>query len=176
MLHISDLRLRTLLRLIWYNGVMEELNKTLQELHDDMLALEELSKGPNYYKDRDPKKYAKMLGKLKRDRKTKGHKEEATQKVLQARRREKGAPGTKSGQNGRSGHANGHDKSSTASAVKKLQNAQKKSGQRLSLDRKNNSRGYESKNVRMVPDKLNRGDEENKAKKAYLKNKSKKKK
>ena len=54
---------------------------------------------------------------------------------------------TTAGQKGRKGHKNGNDKSSTASAVKKLQNAQKKSGQRLSLDRKDNERGYESKNV-----------------------------
>ena len=117
-----------------------------------------------------------MLAKLRRDRTTKGHTEEAAQKVQQARRRERGGAGTTSGQHGRRGHKNGHDKSSTASAVKKLQNAEKKHGQRLSLDRKNNERGYESKNVRYVPDRLNNGDEERADKKKWLKNHSKKKK
>jgi len=158
----------------------DKLLKTLQELNDDLEWLDaelgsELNKGPNYWKDKDPAKYAKMLGKLSRDRKTTGHKEEATQKVLQARRRERGGSGTKSGQNGKSGHSGGHDKSSTSSAVKKLQNAQKKQGKRLSLDRKDNNKGYGAGNVRLVPDHLNRGDEENKAKKKYLNKKKKKK-
>lgn len=152
---------------------MEELNKALQELHDDMLALEELSKGPNFWKDKDPKKYRKMLGKLKRDRKTKGHKEAATQAVLQARRRERGGSGTTAGQNGKSGHSSGHDKSKTSSAVKNFQNAEKKSSTRLSLDRKNNNKGYESSNVRKVPISMNRGDEERKDKKKWVNRKKK---
>ena len=159
----------------------DKLLKSLSELYADLLWLDnelgseamELSKAAHYWKNKNPAKYKKMLGKLRRDRKTKGHKEEATQKVLQARRRENGKSGTTAGQHGRSGHKSGHDKSSTASAVKKLQNQEKKHGQRLSLDRKDNERGYESKNVRYVPDKLNRGDEENKAKKKWLKNKKK---
>lgn len=158
----------------------DNMLKLLEELNEDLIEMdaelaEELNKAAFYWKDRDPAKYKKMLGKLKRARTTAGDPEEAAQKVQQARRREKGGPGTTAGQNGKSGHSSGHDKSSTASAVKKLQNAQKKSGQRLSLDRKNNNKGYEGSNVRMVPDKLNRGDEENKAKKKYLANKKKKK-
>lgn len=155
---------------------MEELNKTLQELHDDMLALEELSKGPNFWKDKDPKKYRRMLNNLKRDRKTVGHKERATQEVLQARRREKGGSGTTSGQNGKSGHSSGHDKSKTSSAVKRFQNSEKKAGQKLSPDRKNNNKGYESSNVRNVPQHLNRGDEEREDKKDWVKKKKNKKK
>lgn len=156
----------------------DKLLKSLEELYEDLQWLDaelsqDLVKGPHYYKDKNPAKYKKMLAKLRRERKTPGHKEEATQKVLQARRRERGGSGTTAGQ-GRRGHASGHDKSSTASAVKKLQNQEKKHGKRLSLDRKNNKRGYESKNVRYVPDKLNRGDENNKAKKKWLKNKNKK--
>jgi len=155
----------------------DKLLKSLTSLYEDLLELDkeldldkdELYKGAHYWKNKNPKKYAQMLKKLKKDRKTPGHKEEATQKVLQARRREKGGSGTTAGQHGRHGHKSGHDKSSTASAVKKLQNAQKKSGQRLSLDRQNNDKGYESSNVKMVPDKLNRGDENNKKKKEWYK-------
>jgi len=159
-----------------------KLLKSLASLYFDLLELDvelerdkdELNKAAHYWKDKDPAKYKKMLAKLKRDRKTKGHKEEATQKVLQARRRERGGSGTTSGQHGRKGHKSGHDKSSTASAVKKLQNAQKKSGQRLSLDRKNNDKGYESKNVRYVPDRLNNGDENRADKKKWIKKQKKK--
>jgi len=38
-----------------------------------------------------------------------------------------------------------------------MQSAEKKTGSKLSLDRKNNERGYESKNTRAVPQSLNRG-------------------
>jgi len=96
---------------------MEELNKALQELHDDMLALEELSKGPNYWKDKDPKKYKKMLGKLSSERKKPGSKERGYQQVLQAKRREKGGSGTTSGQNGKSGHSSGRMSTSTGTAA-----------------------------------------------------------
>ena len=161
---------------------MEELNKALQELYDDMLALEELieseelEKAAHYWKNKNPKKYRKMLNKLKRDRKTPGHKERATQEVLQARRRERGGSGTTSGQNGKSGHSSGHDKSKTSSAVKRFQNSEKKAGRKLSPDRVNNNKGYEAHNVRNVPQELNRGDEERKDKKKWLNNKKKSKK
>jgi len=155
----------------------DKLLKSLTSLYEDLLWMDseleseqnQLVKGPNYYKDRDPAKYKKMLAKLRRDRTTKGNKEEAAQKIQQARRRERGGRGTTAGQHGRHGHKSGHDKSSTASAVKKLQNQEKKHGQRLSLDRQNNDKGYESSNVRYVPDKLNRGDENNKKKKEWYK-------
>jgi len=155
----------------------DKLLKSLTSLYEDLIWLDgvlefeedSLNKAAHYWKNKNPKKYAQMLKKLKHDRKKVGNKEEAAQKVQQARRRERGGSGTTAGQHGRHGHKSGHDKSSTASAVKKLQNAQKKSGQRLSLDRQNNDKGYESGNVKMVPDKLNRGDENNKKKKAWYK-------
>lgn len=165
---------------LWYNIVMENDNllKSLQDLHDDLVWLDEeissdLTKGPNYYKDKDPAKYKKMLSKLARERKKPGSKERGYQQVLQSRRRQRGGSGTTAGQHGHKGHAKGHDKAKTSSAVKHYSSAEKKSGQKLSPDRINNERGYESKNVRLVPEKLNRGDENNKKKKAWLKNKKK---
>lgn len=116
-----------------------------------------LMKGPNYYKDKDPAKYKKMLNKLAKERKTKGHKERATQQVLQAKRREKGGPGTTAGQNGKSGHSSGHMKASTGSAAKRFASSEKKSNEKLSIDRKDNNKGYESGNTRNVPQRLNRG-------------------
>ena len=118
---------------------------------------EELIKGPNYYKDKDPVKYRKMLNKLKRDRKTPGHKERAQQQVLQAKRRERGGSGTKAGQNGKSGHSSGHMKGKHGSAVKRYQSSEKKAGTKLSPDRKDNNKGYAAGNVRNIPQKLNVG-------------------
>ena len=113
---------------------------------------EALIKGPNYWKDKDPTKYKKMLSELKNARKTPGHKERAQQQILQAKRRERGGKGTKTG-NGHSGKMDG--KHSTK--VKQYQNSEKKAGAKLSPDRKDNSKGYQSGNVRNVPQELNRG-------------------
>ena len=70
----------------------DNILKSLEELYEDLLELDkelesdkdELNKAAHYWKNKDPAKYKKMLAKLRRDRKTTGHKEEATQKVLQA--------------------------------------------------------------------------------------------
>jgi len=142
----------------------DSLLKSLQDLYDDLVWLEEqisaeLNKGPNYWKDRNPAKYKKMLSKLRRERKTPGHKERGYQQVLQAKRREKGAPGTRSGQNGKKGHSSGHMKTKTGSAVKRYASAEKKHGKKMSMNRKNNNKGYASGNVKLISQKYNKGDE-----------------
>ena len=38
-----------------------------------------------------------------------------------------------------------------------MKRAEKKTGQKLSPDRKNNSKGYAASNTRAIPEKLNRG-------------------
>lgn len=119
--------------------------------------IEELEKAAHYWKDKDPVKYKKKLAELARNRKTIGHKEKATQMVLQAKRRERGGSGTTAGSGGTKGHSKGKMTNDTGSAVKRIQNKEKKTGSKLSLDRKNNMRGYESKNTRLIPQKLNRG-------------------
>ena len=151
----------------------DKLLKSLEELYRDLVWLDvelesELNKGPNYWKDKDPAKYKKMIAKLARDRKTPGHKERGYQQVLQGKRREKGGSGTTSGQNGKSGHSSGHNKQDTGKAAKNFASSEKKAGRKLSQDRKDNNKGYESSNVRNVPQDLNRGDENNKKKKKYL--------
>lgn len=143
---------------------MNNLIKSLQELYEDLLWLEseiadDLNKGPNYWKDKDPAKYKKMLSKLRRDRKTPGHKERGYQQVLQAKRREKGGPGTKSGQNGNKGHSSGRLGAKTGSAVKRYASAEKKHGKKMSMNRKNNDKGYGSGNVELISQKYNKGDE-----------------
>ena len=158
---------------------MDELNKALQELHDDMLGLcdlvesGDLEKAAHYWKDKNPAKYKKMLGKLKNERKKPGSKERGYQQVLQAKRREKGGSGTTSGQNGKSGHSSGHMKTSTGTAAKRYASAEKKHGKKMSINRKNNNKGYAAGNTELISQKYNRGDE-NYAKKAPEKNKSKK--
>lgn len=157
----------------------DKVLKSLQELYNDLLELDaelssELNKGPNYWKDKNPAKYRKMLNKLKRERKTPGSKERGYQQVLQARRREKGGSGTTAGQHHHKGHAKGRDHSKTSSAVSRYQNGEKKYGRKMSLDRKNNNKGYGAGNVRLAPQELNRGDENNKKKKAWYKKQKKK--
>jgi len=118
--------------------------------------MEELEKGPNYWKDKNPAKYKKMLGKLANERKKPGSKERGMQQVLQAKRREKGGAGVKAGKDG-SGHSKGHMKTKTGSAVARYQSSEKKAGTKLSIDRKDNSKGYAAGNTRNIPQKLNRG-------------------
>jgi hypothetical protein len=90
------------------------------------------------------------MNKLSRKRKTPGTKERAWQHADQSLRREQGRSGTTTG-----GHKSGHG--SRQEIQKKMQRAEKKTGQKLSLDRKNNERGYASDNTRAVPERLNRG-------------------
>jgi len=125
----------------------KDLNKIIEDLE------ERLAKGPNYRKDKDPAKYRKMLNKLKSQRKTPGHKERAYQQVLQAKRRERGGAGTKTG----NGHSKGKMKQDTGSAAKRYASSEKKAGTKLSIDRKDNNKGYGSGNTRNVPQNLNRG-------------------
>jgi nitrogen fixation/metabolism regulation signal transduction histidine kinase len=117
---------------------------------------EQLEKAAHYWKDKDPKKYKAMLNELKRKRKTPGNKERGYQQVLQAKRRERGGSGTTAGQNGKSGHSSGKMNSDTATAVKRYSSAEKGKG-KLSIDRKDNNKGYGSGNTRLVPQNLNRG-------------------
>ena len=131
-------------------------NELIKSIVDTLQEAEELCKGPNYWKDKNPAKYKKMLAKLRNERKTPGSKERAYQQVLQAKRRENGQSGVTAGHDGK-GHSKGKMKTKTGTAAKRYQSAEKKSGAKLSIDRKNNSKGYEGSNTRLVPQKLNRG-------------------
>jgi hypothetical protein len=89
------------------------------------------------------------LKKLKTAKKTPGHWQRAQTKADDALRRQKGKNGT--------AHKKSSGLGSRDSIVKQTQSAEKKTGQKLSPDRKNNGLGYASSNTRMVPEKLNRG-------------------
>ena len=90
------------------------------------------------------------LNKLSSKRKKPGTKERSWQHADQALRRDRGGAGTTSG-----GHATG--KGNRQQIQRKMKAAEKKTGEKLSLDRTNNDRGYEAKNTRAVPQSLNRG-------------------
>jgi len=89
------------------------------------------------------------LNKLKTAKKTPGHWQRAQTKADDALRRQDGKNGT--------AHHKSKGRGTRESIVKQTQVAEKKTGQKLSPDRKNNSKGYAAKNTRMVPEKLNRG-------------------
>lgn len=91
----------------------------------------------------------KHLSKLKKDKKTPGHWQRAQTKADDALRRQKGKNGTAKKKHKGLGNRD--------SIVKQTQRAEKKTGQKLSPDRKNNGKGYAASNTRMVPEKLNRG-------------------
>ena len=88
--------------------------------------------------------------KLNAARQTPGHTERAQNKAQQAIRREKHGNGTATPKSKGKAESN-------AKLAAKMQRAEKKTGEKLSPDRKNNGEGYHSKNTRAVPEKLNRG-------------------
>src|ERR1035437_3038110 len=92
---------------------------------------------------------AACLKKLRVAKKTPGSAQRAQTKADDALRRQKGKNGT--------AHKKSSGLGNRASIVKQTQSAEKKTGQKLSPDRKNNGKGYASSNTRMVPEKLNRG-------------------
>jgi hypothetical protein len=89
------------------------------------------------------------LKKLKTAKKTPGHWQRAQTKADDALRRQDGKNGTASKKSSGRG--------SRKTIVKQMQSAEKKTGQKLSPDRKNNSKGYAASNTRAVPEKLNVG-------------------
>lgn len=91
----------------------------------------------------------KCLSKLAHAKKTPGSSQRAQTKADDALRRQKGKNGT--------AHKKHSGLGSRDSIVRQVKSAEKKTGQKLSPDRKNNSKGYASSNTRMVPEKLNRG-------------------
>lgn len=130
----------------------EELNLSIPEL----VELEELSKscprcgGKSANSSNPSGRCRSCLKKLARNKKTPGHWQRAQTKFDDSKRRENGKNGT------------AHKKSkgrvkSRKQFVSKFQSDEKKIGEKLSPDRKDNSRGYEAKNVRNIKESLNRG-------------------
>lgn len=89
------------------------------------------------------------LKKLKTARQTPGTYQRNHQQADSALRRQDGKNGTASHKSSGRG--------SRDEIVGKMKRAEKKTGQKLSADRTDNSKGYASKNVRAIPQNLNRG-------------------
>lgn len=89
------------------------------------------------------------LKKLASNKKKVGHYLHEHKVADDALRRQKGKNGTASKKKSGLG--------SREQIIKQTHAAEKKAGQVLSPDRKDNSKGYSAKNVRMVPKELNRG-------------------
>ena len=89
------------------------------------------------------------LKKLAANKKKPGHWQRAQTKADDALRRQDGKNGT--------AHHKSSGRGNRDSIVKQVKRAEKKTGQKLSPDRKDNGKGYASSNTRMVPEKLNRG-------------------
>lgn len=87
---------------------------------------------------------------LRQARATPGHSERAQHLAGLARKREN------VGTNTATPKSKGKSESN-AKLVQKLQSEEKKTGERLSLDRKDNAKGYASSNTRAIPEKLNVG-------------------
>ena len=137
---------------------MEEL-LTTQDLEtlskEELSELEELAKkcprcgGASANPSNPSGRCRKHLNQLSRNKKTPGHWQRAQTKADDALRRQKGKNGT--------AHKKSSGLGTRASIVKQTQSAERKTGQKLSPDRKNNVKGYAASNTRMVPEKLNRG-------------------
>lgn len=89
------------------------------------------------------------LNKLASNKQKPGHWQRAQTKADDALRRQDGKNGTASHKSSGRG--------TRKSIVKQMKTAEKKTGQKLSPDRKNNSKGYAASNTRAVPEKLNVG-------------------
>jgi hypothetical protein len=137
---------------------MEEINKYAGSSFEDFLkeeGIEPLEKkcprcgGASANSGNPAGRCRKHLSKLSADKKKPGSWQRAQTKADDALRRQKGKNGT--------AHKKSSGLGTRASIVKQTKSAEKKTGQKLSPDRKNNGKGYAASNTRMVPEKLNRG-------------------
>lgn len=122
----------------WYNKGMETLEKSCPRCG-----------GKSANASNPQGRCSACLKKLKTAKKTPGSWQRAQTKADDALRRQKGKNGT--------AHKKSSGLGSRDSIVSQTKAAERKTGQKLSPDRKNNSKGYASSNTRMVPEKLNRG-------------------
>jgi hypothetical protein len=134
---------------------MEQLLKVAQEIAADEEYLEELAKScprcgkPSKNKGNSSGRCASCLKKLASNKKKVGHYLHEHKVADDALRRQKGKNGT--------AHKKSSGLGSRKSIIKQTHAAESRTGQVLSPDRKDNSKGYSASNTRMVPPELNRG-------------------
>lgn len=129
--------------------------ETAQEIRADEEFLEELAKScprcgkPSKNKSNPQGRCASCLKKLAANKKKVGHYLHEHKVADDALRRQRGKNGT--------AHKKSSGLGSRKSIIRQTHAAEAKTGQVLSPDRKDNSKGYSSSNTRMVPPELNRG-------------------
>lgn len=134
---------------------LEELLKSARESAADEEYLEELAKscprcgGKSKNPSNPSGRCASCLKKLASNKKKVGHYLHEHKVADDALRRQKGKNGT--------AHKKHRGLGDRKAIIKKVHAAEKKTGQVLSPDRKDNSKGYSASNTRMVPPELNRG-------------------
>ena len=134
---------------------LQQLFKTAKETASDDEFLEELAKscprcgGKSANSGNKAGRCSSCLKKLASNKKKVGHYLHEHKVADDALRRQKGKNGTASKKSSGIG--------SRKEIINKVKSAEKRTGQVLSPDRKDNSKGYSSSNVRMVPPELNRG-------------------
>lgn len=138
--------------------ILEKFQQVLdlaKEISQDEDTLEELAKScprcgkPSKNKSNSSGRCASCLKKLAANKKKVGHYLHEHKVADDALRRQSGKNGT--------AHKKSSGLGSRKSIIKQTHSAEAKTGQVLSPDRKDNSKGYSAKNTRMVPPELNRG-------------------
>lgn len=139
-------------------SILEKFEQVLslaKELAADEEYLEELAKScprcgrPSANKSNPSGRCSACLKKLAANKKKVGHYLHEHKVADDALRRQKGKNGT--------AHKKSSGLGSRKSIISQTHAAEAKTGQVLSPDRKDNSKGYSAKNTRMVPPELNRG-------------------
>ncbi len=134
---------------------LEQVFNLAKELAADEEYLEELAKScprcgkASANKSNPSGRCSACLKKLAANKKKVGHYLHEHKVADDALRRQKGKNGT--------AHKKSSGLGSRKSIIKQTHAAEAKTGQVLSPDRKDNSKGYSAKNTRMVPPELNRG-------------------
>ena len=133
----------------------EQVLRLAKEIAADEEFLEELAKScprcgkPSANKSNPSGRCSSCLKKLASNKKKPGHYLHEHKVADDALRRQKGKNGT--------AHKKSSGLGSRKSIISQTHAAEAKTGQVLSPDRKDNSKGYSAKNTRMVPPELNRG-------------------
>jgi DNA-directed RNA polymerase subunit RPC12/RpoP len=128
---------------------MSELSDKIWDLVEELVKSKCVRCGTEVSGGSKGSRCKSCMDKLTKLRHTAGTKERAWRKADDATRRQKGKNGTAPGTS--KGNGDWSD------IAKKHQKAEKKTGQKLSPDRKDNSEGYNGKNTRAIPEHLNRG-------------------
>lgn len=128
--------------------LMDDLEKQVPEITEEELIKGKCVRCSNSVSSKGGR-CASCLKKLKAARQTPGTYQRNHQQADSALRRQDGKNGTASHKSSGRGDRK--------SIVKQMKRAEKKTGQKLSPDRKNNKSGYAASNTRAIPQNLNRG-------------------